>query len=284
MINHVLIMANWKKEKAHALSAEIAEYLKSRSIASSLVHTEEGKTSIAIPEDTDLAISLGGDGTVLYCARALQGHGIPILPVNLGTFGYITQISKDEWKEELDRCISGHASLSRRLMVRVNVERNGQKVYTCIGLNEAVVTSAGISKVINLKMFIDDTNAGSFRADGLIVATPTGSTGYSLASGGPILDPNLDSLVITPVCPFSLSNRPLVVDGEAEVEIQIPTGQRTGLLLTVDGQQNFPLEEKDIVTVWKARSKALIIQSSKRNGTDIIRDKLGWSRGGQTHA
>jgi NAD+ kinase len=221
---------------------------------------------------------------VLYCARFLHDLGIPIIAVNLGTFGYITEISKDEWKDTLDAYLAGRLQLSRRLMVRVDVVRGHRKVFSCMGLNEMVVTSSGISKVVNLKMELDDIYAGTFRADGMIVATPTGSTGYSLAAGGPILDVNLDDLIVTPVCPFSLSNRPLVVNGETEVSIEVLHGQRTGLMLTVDGQQNFPLEEGDEVTVEKARSKVLIVRSPHRSSVDIIREKLGWSRGGWNHA
>jgi NAD+ kinase len=143
-----------------------------------------------------------------------------------------------------------------------------------------VVTSSGISKVVNLSVNMDGVFGGIFRADGIIVATPTGSTGYSLAAGGPILDAGLSDLIVTPVCPFTLSNRPLVVDGETEISLEVLPKQRTGLMLTVDGQQNFPLHEGDVITVEKARSKALIVSSGKRSYIEVIREKLHWSRGG----
>jgi NAD+ kinase len=279
-MSHVLIVANWKKEQSHSLSDEIAAYLQEKGIPVTIFRTTDEGKELEVPDDIDVAVSLGGDGTVLYCARYLHDRGIPILAVNLGTFGYITEVSKDEWKEELDLFLAGKSKLSRRLMLRVEVVRDGKKVFSCHGLNEMVVTSSGISKVVNLSMDINGTFGGLFRADGIIVATPTGSTGYSLAAGGPILDVELNALAVTPVCPFTLSNRPLVVDGETQISVTVIPDQRTGLMLTVDGQQNFLLREKDVITVEKARSKALLVYSGKRSYIEVIRDKLNWSKGG----
>lgn len=165
-------------------------------------------------------------------------------------------------------------------MIRTSVLREGVKVFTAHGLNEMVVSSSGISKVISMALRIGDTDAGFFRSDGMIIATPTGSTGYSLAAGGPILDVDLSSLIITPICPFTLSNRPLVVSGESRVTLTIPKGQRTGLVLSLDGQQTFPLMEEDVIIVEKSRSKALLVTSERRNFIEVLRDKLNWSGGG----
>lgn len=280
MVKHILIIANWNKQESHFLATEMARYITSKGIACSISITSDDARALHVPEDTDLAISLGGDGTVLYSARYLHDLGIPIMAVNLGTFGYITEVSKDEWRDELDLYLSGKAKLSRRLMIRVEVIRQGKKVFQCHGLNEMVVTSSGISKVVNLSVSFDGVIGGIFRSDGIIVATPTGSTGYSLAAGGPILDVSLSDLIVTPVCPFTLSNRPLVVDGETQISLEVLPKQRTGLMLTVDGQQNFPVREGDVVVVEKARSKALIVSSGKRSYIEVIREKLHWSRGG----
>ena len=228
-------------------------------------------------EDTDLVICLGGDGTVLYCARHLQTLGIPILAINLGTFGYITEISVNEWKEAVDRFLEGSYTLSRRLMIRVGVYRKGERVFTAHGLNEIVVSSSGISKVIGMSLKVGETPAGYFRADGMIIATPTGSTAYSLAAGGPILDAELSTLLITPICPFTLSNRPLVLS------LTIAPNQRTGIVLSVDGQQNFPLQEGDELIVEKSRSRTLLVTSEKRNYIEVLREKLNWA-GGAAHA
>ncbi len=280
IVRHVLIIANWRKEASHTLSESVAAYLTEKGIGSTIFRTNAESEVLHVEKGTDLVICLGGDGTVLYCARYLQDLGIPILGINLGTFGFITEISVDEWKEAIDYYLSGKNAISRRLMVRVAVLRDGNKVFTAHGLNEMVISSSGISKVISMSLRIGDTDAGFFRSDGMIIATPTGSTGYSLAAGGPILDADLSSLIITPICPFTLSNRPLVVSGETQITLQIPTGQRTGLVLSMDGQQTFDLMEGDTVVVEKSRSKALLVTSERRNFIEVLRDKLNWSGGG----
>ena len=279
-VRHVLIIANWSKKTSHTLSQTIVDYLAEKGIESSVSRTNKGNEPLVVKKDTDLVICLGGDGTVLYCARYLQDLGIPILAINVGTFGYITEISVEEWQEAIDYFLEGKNTISRRLMIRVGVFRKGKKVFTAHGLNEMVVSSSGISKVVSLSLRIGSTEAGFFRSDGMIIATPTGSTGYSLAAGGPILDVDLTSLIITPICPFTLSNRPLVVSGDSTITLTIPKGQRTGLMLSVDGQQNFCLQEDDMIVVEKSQSKALLVASERRNYIEVLRDKLNWSGGG----
>ncbi|MGI5909646.1 MAG: NAD(+)/NADH kinase, partial [Sphaerochaetaceae bacterium] len=276
-VKKVLVIANSKKAAAPSLVESMQGYFAGHGIQCYVRQTDGDDSPIDVASDTDLVITLGGDGTVLYCARYLQDLGIPILAVNLGTFGYITEVSVDEWKEAFEQYVAGQIHISRRLMIRVSVYRDGKKIWQAHGLNEMVVTSSGISKVVNLDLTVNQTHAGFFRADGMIIATPTGSTGYSLAAGGPILDADLSALIVTPVCPFTLSNRPLVVNGESQLMIEIPHGQRTGLVLTVDGQQLCPLDEGDRIVVEKSRSRALLITSGRRNYIDVIREKLNWS-------
>ena len=280
-ISSVFIIANGLKKESMELSRKIMEYLRAKGIAVSVISTETDEDTLSVPVDTDLVITLGGDGTVLYAARAVSEMGIPILPVNLGTFGYITEVGKDEWKEAFEYFAEHGTNISRRLMLRISVYRQGHRVWHASALNEAVISSAGIAKVISLELSLDKTVAGSFRADGMIIATPTGSTGYSLAAGGPILDADMSAIIITPVCPFTLSNRPLVTSGRV-VTLTVRKGQRTDLLLTADGQLFFPLEEEDTITVEKSRSRALLVKSLRRNFTEVIRDKLHWS--GEMHA
>ncbi|NLZ76955.1 MAG: NAD(+)/NADH kinase [Spirochaetales bacterium] len=282
-VRKILIVANWGKKEAHSLSATIRSYIEAKGIECTIWRTTVEQDKPIVAEDTDLVICLGGDGTVLYCARHLQTLGVPILAINLGTFGYITEISVDEWKEAVDRFLDGSYTLSRRLMIRVGVYRKGERVFTAHGLNEIVVSSSGISKVIGMSLKVGETHAGCFRADGMIIATPTGSTAYSLAAGGPILDAELSTLLITPICPFTLSNRPLVLSGESLITLTISPGQRTGIVLSVDGQQNFALEEGDELIVEKSRSRTLLVTSEKRNYIEVLREKLNWA-GGAAHA
>ena len=210
-IRNVVILANRNKDDAEVFVQDIREYLDGEGIPSEAIFTIDADEEITVHPETDLAICLGGDGTVLSCARLLHPYGIPMLAVNLGTFGFITEVCKDEWREAFELYRAGTAGVSRRLMVRVSVAREGQKVFQAHGLNEMTIAASGISKMVSLDLLINGTNAGRIRSDGIIVSTPTGSTGYSLAAGGPILDVDLDALIINPVCPFTLSNRPLVI-------------------------------------------------------------------------
>lgn len=278
-IRRVVILANQNKPEAESFAHDIVQYLNERSIPSESIFTVDVDDSIDVHPESDLAICLGGDGTVLSCSRLLHPYGIPMLAVNLGTFGFITEVCKDEWKEAFELYEAGEAHVSRRLMIRVSVTRDNKRVFLAHGLNEMTIAASGISKMVSLDLHINGTNAGRIRSDGMIVSTPTGSTGYSLAAGGPILDVDLDALIINPICPFTLSNRPLVIKGEDVVHIGIREGQRTQISLTVDGQVFYPLRDKDTVTVEKARSKALLVMSPKRNYYEVIRDKLNWSGG-----
>ena len=278
-VRNVVIVSNAWKENSMQVSQQIRAYLEGRGIATSILVTRNLDEKFEISIRTDLLISVGGDGTVLYCARLVQDLGIPILAVNLGTFGFITEISCDEWQSSLDCLLEGKEKISRRLMLKVSVMRNEERVFQCQGLNEAVVTSSGVAKVVNIDLYIGKTKAGPFRSDGLIIATPTGSTGYSLAAGGPILDSEMSALIITPVCPFTLSNRPLVLGANEVITMKVDEGQRTELMLTVDGQQYFELQEGDDIIVEKSRSRALLISSGVRNYTQVLSTKLNWSGG-----
>lgn len=278
-LREVVIVANGYKESAQKVSKEIQRYLKKRNVSSSIIVTSDNTDFSAINAKTNLVISVGGDGTVLSSARAVLEYGIPILAVNLGTFGYITEIGSNEWKDALDDIFEDNETISRRLTLKVIVQRNGKNVFKAFALNEAVVSSAGISRMVHLNLSINNTLAGQFRSDGLIISTPTGSTGYSLAAGGPILYSDMSAIVVTSVCPFTLSNRPLVVGSNEIITINVPKGQRTDLLLTVDGQITFEILEDDEVVVEKSRSRILLINSKKRNHTEILRSKLNWSGG-----
>lgn len=278
-IRRVVILANKNKSEAEIFANDIQSYLTGRNIPNDTIFTMDADTSISIHKDTDLAICLGGDGTVLSCARLLHPYGVPMLAVNLGTFGFITEVCKDEWKEAFELYEAGSAAVSRRLMVRVSVTRDDERIFIAHGLNEMTIAASGISKMVSLDLFINGTHAGRIRSDGIIVSTPTGSTGYSLAAGGPILDVDLDALIINPVCPFTLSNRPLVIAGDDVVRIAVREGQKTQISLTVDGQVFCPLQDNDQITVEKALSKALLVMSPERNYYEVIRDKLNWSGG-----
>lgn len=280
-LKHILIVANWQKDHVKEVSNAIIKYLDKININSTLFKTNSDSSSMNYKGKIDLIISLGGDGTVLYCVRHLQDLGVPILPVNMGTFGYITEVSLNEWKSTLNSYIEGGRNhlLHKRSTIKASVIRKGEVVFGGTALNEVVVTSNGLSKVITLDMSVDNTLLGNFRADGMIVSTPTGSTGYSLAAGGPIVDNDLSALVCTPICPFTLSNRPLVVSSERRISLKILEKQRTEIMVNLDGQVNAQVYENDIVEIRKSRTKAILLVTNSRTNFDILRDKLNWSGG-----
>ncbi len=232
--------------------------------------------------NVDLAVSLGGDGTLLYCSQLLAGQDIPILAVNLGNFGFITDVSHTEWKETFDKYCQGLVGVSERIMLDAEVKRRGRRAARFLGLNDGVIISSGISKIVRLEAYLSHTYIGRYRADGIIIATPTGSTAYSLSAGGPILHPEMEAFILSPICAFSLSHRPLVVPGDDYVEIHIERGQRTNVILTIDGQNEYRLEEDDIVHFRKSQHVTHIVRSGKRNFYEVLRSKLSWS--GEPHA
>jgi NAD+ kinase len=277
-LEHVLIIVNLSKKGALELSNEVGAYFENRNISIEK-NLFSGKPDTFVPQKADLAIVLGGDGTVLYSARLTAGMGIPILAVNLGTFGFLAEVSSEEWQEAIDRYLSGNMAISRRIMFNVNVLRQGTVVNSCCCLNDCVITSTGMAKIVNLKVNISDQEVIEYRADGIILATPTGSTAYSMAAGGPIVHPELAAVIINPINPFTLSNRPLVVPAEEEITVLVKQQQRTDLLLTIDGQDVVPLVPGDAVVIKKNYCTANIISFKRRNFYEVVRMKLGWKGG-----
>lgn len=278
LIKKVMIIANLHKEDAKDLIEEIEDYLEEKGIAV-IVFGFRGKPEIPDVRNIDFVFSLGGDGTVLYTARVVESFGIPILALNLGKFGFITEISKHEWKSVFEKFQKNELSLSRRIMLKVVVERQGKKIATFKGLNDAVISCEGISTIVKLNLMINNTQLGEYRADGVIIATPTGSTAYSVSAGGPVLDPEMEAIIVNPICPFTLSNRPIVVSGDEVITILVEQDQRVGVILSIDGQDSFPLIPHDRIIIEKSHSKTLLVRSDVRNFYEILRSKLNWSGG-----
>jgi len=277
-IKKVLIIAHLGKKDAEDLIREIKEYMEERGIEV-VVFGFTGKPKLPDLAGVDFIFSLGGDGTVLFVSRVAESSGIPILALNLGQFGFITEISMHEWKSVFEKFKRGDIDLSRRIMLKVIVERNGEQIASFKGLNDAVISCKGISTIVKLQLMINNTQLGEYRADGVIIATPTGSTAYSVSAGGPILNPELEAIIINPICPFTLSNRPLVVSGDEVISILIEENQRVGIILSIDGQDSFPLLPCDRVLIEKSHSKTLLVKSDVRNFYEILRSKLNWSGG-----
>jgi NAD+ kinase len=275
-VKKIFVIANLDKDLTAPILKEIKIYFEKREIQ--LVwYSFENNVPVPDLQDVDLAISIGGDGTLLYCAGIVASKNIPILAVNLGTFGFITEISSDEWKHTYESFADGRLGISKRIMIRAEVCRNKEVVGSFLGLNDAVIGTLGISRLIELKLFLSGSYVGRYRADGVIVATPTGSTAYSMGAGGPILHPEMEAFVLNPICPFTLSNRPLVVPADGIIEIEVEEGRKAEVMLTVDGSNPFPLKSGDRVAYKKNPKKSLIIRSDKRGFYEVLRSKLNWS-------
>ncbi len=276
---HVGILVNSSKDEAERLSLEIEQCLAELGWRTSILLFGQVCDGASILEDATLLISLGGDGTVLYAARATAPIGVPILPINLGTLGFIAWVKRDEWKERFEEAVSGRLVVSERCMLDVSVERNGRSIAAFSALNDGVVSGIGPAKIVSLSVLVNGSRLGRYRSDGLIVATPTGSTAYSLAAGGPVLDPDMDAMVFTPICPFTLSNRPLVLPGGDILDLLVEPGQRERILLTVDGQNFFELEEGDTVSFRRSAFKARLFRGERGTFFQVLRSKLNWSGG-----
>ena len=215
-VKRALLVANCLKENAESLIEEIGTYLKGQGVEYSVLRISGKPELTTFPDRNipDIIFSLGGDGTVLYTARALSEINAPILAVNIGSLGFITEVTRNEWQEAFEKYRDGLLGLSERILVRVRVERKGEIIRQFEGFNDVVVASAGIAKVVRLAVEVSDTPVGEYRADGIIVSSPTGSTAYSAAAGGPILEPEMEAMVLNPICPFTLSNRSIVVSGQ----------------------------------------------------------------------
>ncbi|MDR2941025.1 MAG: NAD(+)/NADH kinase [Treponema sp.] len=279
----VVLFVNTHKKNAQDAAGQIQMELEKRG-CSVTVYSFEGKPENPPQGVWDIAFSLGGDGTVLYTARCLAPFGAPILPVNMGSLGFIAEVDRDDWLSTYEKWEKGEISASKRCMLEISVERGSEIIMKNICLNDAVISAAGIAKLVNLDVCINrgqggvpDTSLGSYRCDGLIIATPTGSTAYSMAAGGPILDPEMSAVIINPICPFALSNRPFVLPSQLPLVITVPAQQRTGVLLTIDGQDTCNLQSGDKIYVQQAERPALLIFADRHAYYSALRSKLFWS-------
>ncbi|MFZ3214975.1 MAG: NAD(+)/NADH kinase [Candidatus Acidiferrales bacterium] len=223
----------------------------------------------------DLLIVLGGDGTLLAAARALRGHNVPILAVNLGGLGFLSSVTLDEMYPVLETILEGKHRSSERMMLEAAILYSDKPAERLTALNDAVANKAALSRMLDFDVHVDHHHVGRYRADGLIVATPTGSTAYSLAAGGPIIHPDLQAFVITPICPHMLTNRPLVVPDTAQVELDFSASGEP-VFLTLDGQIGFQLQPQDRVVISKAATKVQVVSPPRKNYYEILRSKLRW--------
>ncbi|HZI20178.1 MAG TPA: NAD(+)/NADH kinase [Pyrinomonadaceae bacterium] len=225
--------------------------------------------------DADLVVVLGGDGTMIAAARMIGDHGTPVLGVNYGRLGYLAEFTVEEMVGALEAVFSGHYRLDHRMMLSAQVLRGAETPLRDRVLNDVVISKSALARIIEIEARIDGRFVNRFRADGLIISTPTGSTAYNLSAGGPIIYPSMEAVVITPICPHTLSNRPLVVPSDAEFELTLKTPDEE-VALTLDGQVGMPLQAGDRVVVRKSATAFNLIQPHTRNYFDVLRSKLRW--------
>ena len=273
-----ILFVNVNKENALILAEKIKTELERRKIRADLF-TFEGKQDFAPAAGYDLAFSLGGDGTVLYAARAVSSLGIPVFPVNLGTLGFIAAVHPDEWMKVFDAWLDGKMIPSKRLMLEARIDRSG-KTARQYCLNDFVISASGIAKIIKLHVFAGandcEMSLGQYRSDGLIIATPTGSTAYSVAAGGPILDPEMEAFILNPICPFTLSYRPMVLPAHETLIVEVEQKQRSAVLLTVDGQVTEYLEPGDRIYISRSPWPGQLIASDRTVFYHALKTKLSW--------
>jgi NAD+ kinase len=228
-----------------------------------------------LPGLSDLLIVLGGDGTLLAAARLAGDRKVPILPVNLGGLGFLTTVSQDEIYPILEEIFSNKHRVSERVMLEAQVVRGGAVIRRQIALNDAVLNKAPLARMMDLELRVNGEYVTTYKGDGLILSTPTGSTAYSLAAGGPIVYPTVEAFVITPICPHTLTNRPLVIPDSARMEIDFQAGDEA-VVLTLDGQVGIELMRGDHILVRKAPEKLCLVRPAKKTYFEILRSKLKW--------
>ena len=230
-----------------------------------------------LAEEVDLVLVLGGDGTMIATSRIIGDTDVPVLGVNFGGLGYLAEFRIEELHSALESILAGDYRLDKRVMLSVELLRGQESIKKNRVLNDVVINKSALARIIEIEAYFNQQFVNSFRADGLIVSTPTGSTAYNLSAGGPVIFPSMNAIVITPICPFTLSNRPIVVPDNADIELRLKT-DKEDVALTLDGQVGFALQVEDRVMIRKSNTTFKLIQPANRNYFDVLRDKLRWGR------
>jgi NAD+ kinase len=286
-ITRVGLTAKRGLEAASGLMAELAGWLEARGVGAvfetetaRLAGVPPGRPTVTredLPNACDLMVVLGGDGTLIGMAGriARAGTDVPILGVNFGSLGFLTEITLAELYPALEAALDGRATIETRMMLAARTSRDDQPFADHVVLNDIVITKGALSRIVEISVMVGDAPVMRVRADGLIVATPTGSTAYNLAAGGPIVHPAVDAMVLTPIAPHTLTNRPVVIPASSEIHMR-PMMEGNEVFVTFDGQAGFPLQPGDLVSVRRAPRPLKIIKSANRTYFDVLREKLKW--------
>lgn len=281
-IKTIGIIANIDKEKSAEYVLSLKDWMLRRGLAVLLDEATALRTGHTgglewkkLAASTDAIVVFGGDGTMLRVARSVCEFNIPILGINIGGLGYLTEVYLDEMLPALERILAGSFRTEKRMMLDVTVLRQDRPVGEGSVLNEMVVNRDSLSRIVELETAVNGRHLATFKADGLIIATPTGSTAYSLSAGGPIVFPEQEAMILNPICPHTLTNRPVILPEGVVVKVTLWT-KETGATLTLDGQVAFTLKSGDAIEVRKSRFVTILISSPHRDYLEIFRTKLGW--------
>jgi NAD+ kinase len=260
---------------SHWLTARGIEVFFDQRTGRLLEQAEHVHPKIELPTLVDLLLVLGGDGTLLSVARLIGAHDVPIMGVNAGSLGFLTEVTLAEMYQVLEQVIQGQFLISQRLLLKAEVSREDEHIAEYSALNDVVITKSALARIIDLQVCIDNHDVMTCKADGLIVATPTGSTAYNLAAGGPILHPNLHALLMTPICPHTLTNRPIVLSDDVKIQVTLKS-ENEDVFLTLDGQVGFALRYQDTVRIATAQHPVRLVCPPHRSYFDVLRAKLKW--------
>lgn len=284
MLKKVGIYAKTNHPDAELIAAAICERFKLEQIEVLLedslaeqIGQVNGHAGEEIPGQVDLIIVLGGDGTLISVARLIGDRNVPIVGVNLGRLGFLTEVTRDELPEMLERLISGDYQVSDRMMLDASIYRNDRVVGQFTVLNDIVINKGALARIIDMETSVDGRHLTTYKADGLIISTPTGSTGYNLAAGGPIIYPDINSLLITPICPHMLTNRPIMVWSRSVIEIKV-SFEDDVVFFTGDGQVGRKLLPGDRVEVRRSAARTRLVSSPSKDYFEILRTKLNWGQ------
>lgn len=283
-IKCVGIVVKPNNAEALATARQLPEWLAARGIK--LVGEPRQEAEVPIPEsyelerfknDVDLIVVLGGDGTMISTARLTGEKEVLVLGINYGSLGYLTEFRIEEMFAAIESILEGNYAIDQRMMLDVELFRGAEQMASGRVLNDVVINKAVLARIIEVEVSLNNLYVNSFRADGLIIATPTGSTAYNLSAGGPIIYPSMNAVVITPICPFTLTNRPIVMPDTAEISMRLKN-ESDGVVLTLDGQVGHQMEIDDCVKIRKSKTNFSLVQPSNRNYFDVLRNKLKWGR------
>jgi NAD+ kinase len=282
-IKRIGIISKPKKTEIREIVPPLLQWLRERNVevyidketGAILESSEKSLTRNEMPGRVDLLVVLGGDGTLLAAARSLNRKPVPILAVNLGGLGFLTVITRDEIYPTLEMVLAGKHTTERRVQIEGELIRADEVISSFLALNDVVLNKGAIARILDFEVLVDGRFISTYKSDGLIVSTPTGSTAYSLAAGGPIVTPSVEAFIVTPICAHTLSNRPLVLPDTATLEVVVKS-QREAAYLTVDGQVGIAAHSEDIVRMKKASSFVELVPPPRKDYFEILRQKLKW--------